>query len=523
MPRGTPTTELVTALFTDIVGSTEIAGEVGDGRWRELVAAHHAIVRERLRRHHGREQDTAGDGFFAVFPRPAEAIRCAIEISDGVRELGLEIRAGLHLGEAEVMGPKVGGVAVNTAARIMALGKAGEVLVSATIRDAVAGKGIDFVDHGVHQLKGLIGEFHVYDAVAVDGVPRGLPLEPEESRLRRERGPAGFGSRRRPWWLVAAGVGVLAVAGVGLAVSLGGSAANERASTGPNASGAVRALTEADQQVIGLVPTAFADSCGATDPLPVDAVGSVTCVDGDQTIRYDTYATADALGAAFSAATAGLDPTGTSCATDRVAIGPYTVDGGAVGQVACLVEQPTALSHASSVAWTDDTLLTLGYATREDLTEFPENVPDLTLDEWWRTAAGPGSGGSFRPKDGVVELPSGVFEMEVTRDEVGALNEGLADERWLGVTTIQLDGDTFRVTYADGSTYVSDLLWGKGSRLVSRARGVLGTDFGGVQCPRYESWDWRLVGDDLMLSDPSQGACNSLRNQLTFEPLVRVG
>jgi class 3 adenylate cyclase len=120
MPRGTPTTELVTALFTDIVRSTEIAGEVGDGRWRELVAAHHALVRERLKRHHGREQDTAGDGFFATFSRPAEAIRCAIEISEGVRELGLEIRAGLHLGEAEVMGPKVGGVAVNTAARIMA-------------------------------------------------------------------------------------------------------------------------------------------------------------------------------------------------------------------------------------------------------------------------------------------------------------------------------------------------------------------------------------------------------------------
>ena len=523
MPRGAPTTELVTALFTDIVRSTEIAAEVGDGRWRELVAAHHALVRERLKRHRGREQDTAGDGFFAVFARPAEAIRCAIEIGDGVRELGLEIRAGLHLGEAEVMGPKVGGVAVNTAARIMALGKAGEVLVSATVRDAVAGKGIDFTDHGSHQLKGLEGEFRVFDAVAVDGHARGLPLDPDEARRRREEGPAGAATRRGPWWLVAAGVGVLAAAGIGLALSLGGSDPGDPALTGPSASGSGRTLTEADAQVIELVPTAFAQTCGATDPLPKDAVGSVTCLDGENEVRYDTFADADALSVAFASATAGLDLPGTSCLADRAASGTSTMDGGSPGRVACFVEQPTVLAHASTIVWTDDAFLVLGRVTREDLTEYPVNAPDLTLYEWWRTEAGPGPGGSFRPKDGSAELPSGVFELEVTEDEVGAQSDGLADERWLGITTVELDGDTFRVVYADGGSYESDLLWGKGDRLVSRARGELGTDFDQVQCPRYESWTWRLEGEDLVLSDPSPGACNDLRNLLAFEPLVRVG
>ena len=114
---------LVTVLFTDIVGSTEIAAELGDRRWRDLVRRHHAIVRRELKRFRGRELDTAGDGFFARFDRPADAIRCACAISDDVRELGIEIRAGLHLGEAEVLEHKVGGIAVNVGARVMGVAK----------------------------------------------------------------------------------------------------------------------------------------------------------------------------------------------------------------------------------------------------------------------------------------------------------------------------------------------------------------------------------------------------------------
>ena len=162
MPRASVTTELVTVLFTDIVSSTEIASEVGDKRWRALVAAHHGLVRQALKRHRGRELDTAGDGFFASFPRPADAIRCAVEVAEGVRQFGLEIRAGIHLGEAEVMGGKVGGLVVNTGARIMAIGTAGEVLVSSTVKDLVVGSGIEFTLRGSFDLKGVPGQWQLY-------------------------------------------------------------------------------------------------------------------------------------------------------------------------------------------------------------------------------------------------------------------------------------------------------------------------------------------------------------------------
>jgi class 3 adenylate cyclase len=127
---------LVSLLFTDIVGSTEIAAELGDRRWRQVIQRHHALVRRQLKRFGGRELDTAGDGFFARFDRPADAVRCACAISDEVRDLGIEIRAGLHVGEAELLEGKVGGIAVNVAARVTGVGKAGEVLVSSTLRDA---------------------------------------------------------------------------------------------------------------------------------------------------------------------------------------------------------------------------------------------------------------------------------------------------------------------------------------------------------------------------------------------------
>ena len=152
---------LSTVLFTDIVGSTERAAQLGDRRWRELVDAHHARVRRELERFKGREVDTAGDGFFASFDGPARAIRAACAIRDGVRDLGVDIRAGLHTGECEVMQDKIGGVAVHTGARVASLADPGEVLVSSTVKDLVAGSGISFEDRGVHQLKG-VGEWRLY-------------------------------------------------------------------------------------------------------------------------------------------------------------------------------------------------------------------------------------------------------------------------------------------------------------------------------------------------------------------------
>ena len=157
-----PERVLATVLFTDIVGSTARAAELGDARWRELIQAHHGVIRRQLVRYRGTELDTAGDGFFASFDGPARAIRCACAISEGVRELGIEVRAGLHTGECERIDHKVGGIAVNIGARVAAEAGAGEVLVSSTVKDLVAGSGIQFRERGVAELKGVPGEWRLF-------------------------------------------------------------------------------------------------------------------------------------------------------------------------------------------------------------------------------------------------------------------------------------------------------------------------------------------------------------------------
>jgi class 3 adenylate cyclase len=157
-----PDRVLATLLFTDIVGSTERAGELGDARWRELIQEHHALVRRQLVRFRGRELDTAGDGFFASFDGPARGVRCACAITEGVRDLGLEVRAGLHTGECELIDGKVGGVAVHVGARIAATSEPGEVRVSATVKDLVVGSGLEFEPRGSHELKGIPGEWQLY-------------------------------------------------------------------------------------------------------------------------------------------------------------------------------------------------------------------------------------------------------------------------------------------------------------------------------------------------------------------------
>ena len=163
---------LATVLFTDIVGSTERAVELGDRRWRELLAQHHGSVRRELGRFRGREIDTAGDGFLAAFDGPARGIRCACAIADGARRLGLEVRAGLHTGECETLGDKLSGVAVHIGARVAALASPGEVLVSSTVRDLVAGSGLRFASRGAHPLKGIPGEWPLF-AVERDAVGAG--------------------------------------------------------------------------------------------------------------------------------------------------------------------------------------------------------------------------------------------------------------------------------------------------------------------------------------------------------------
>jgi pimeloyl-ACP methyl ester carboxylesterase len=153
---------LATVLFTDIVGSTEKAVVLGDASWRELLQRHHAAVRRQLGRFRGTELDTAGDGFFASFDGPARAVRCACAITTALEELGLDIRAGLHTGECEVVDGKVGGIAVHIGARVASEAAPGEVLVSSTVRDLVAGSGLRFRERGSAQLKGLPDEWKLY-------------------------------------------------------------------------------------------------------------------------------------------------------------------------------------------------------------------------------------------------------------------------------------------------------------------------------------------------------------------------
>jgi class 3 adenylate cyclase/pimeloyl-ACP methyl ester carboxylesterase len=159
-----PESVLATVLFTDIVASTQRAAELGDRAWRELLERHHALVRRELSRFRGEEQDTAGDGFFATFDGPARAIRCAQAIVEGVRGLGLDVRSGVHTGECELHDGKVAGLAVSIGARVAAAAGAGEVLVSQTVKDLVAGTGLALEDRGERELKGVPGTWRLYAA-----------------------------------------------------------------------------------------------------------------------------------------------------------------------------------------------------------------------------------------------------------------------------------------------------------------------------------------------------------------------
>jgi class 3 adenylate cyclase/DNA-binding beta-propeller fold protein YncE len=238
---------LVTVLFTDIVGSTEVASELGNRRWRELLGRHHRIVRRELRRFGGREIDTAGDGFFATFDRPAQGIRCAWAVSNAVRPLGIEIRAGLHVGEAELMGKQVGGVAVHVGARIGAQAGPGEVLVSGTLRELVPGAGIEFEDRGWRDLKGVTESQRLFAVAAVDGEPRSAQLPAREAARRRAEIVPPAPLKRRG---VLVGVGLLLVVGVVAAVLFVGTDGNDGPSKPPAATNAV-VMVEAETGNVG--------------------------------------------------------------------------------------------------------------------------------------------------------------------------------------------------------------------------------------------------------------------------------
>ena len=157
---------LATMVFTDIVGSTQLAAERGDRDWNTLLRSHDEIVREHLRTFRGEEVDRTGDGFLAIFDGPARAVTCAARLVEALRDLGVTIRVGLHTGEIELVGGAVRGLAVHVAARVMSAAETGGVLVSATVKDLVLGSGIDFAERGTHRLKGVPGDWQLFEVVS---------------------------------------------------------------------------------------------------------------------------------------------------------------------------------------------------------------------------------------------------------------------------------------------------------------------------------------------------------------------
>jgi len=155
---------LASVLFTDIVGSTALAGTLGDERWRDLLARHEGVTRAAVLRHRGRTIKSTGDGFVAIFDGPARAVRCALAVCDGVRDLGIDVRTGVHTGEIELIGDDIGGIAVHIGQRVSSLAASGEVLVSRTVKDLVAGSGLEFDDRGTHTLRGIPDEWTIFAA-----------------------------------------------------------------------------------------------------------------------------------------------------------------------------------------------------------------------------------------------------------------------------------------------------------------------------------------------------------------------
>jgi len=213
MARQAVQRRLATVLFLDIVGSTALASELGDARWRELLTRFRRIVRDELKRHGGREQDTSGDGFFATFAEPARALSCAAAIVVAVQGLGVDVRAGIHTGECEEIDGKLGGIAVHIGSRIMALAGAAEVLTTGTVRDLVAGSGASFEDRGVHELKGVEGSRQVFSLRAVEtSLPEPLSADQAAARLALIPAPGP----RRPIRLALAVAALVVAAAVGV-------------------------------------------------------------------------------------------------------------------------------------------------------------------------------------------------------------------------------------------------------------------------------------------------------------------
>jgi class 3 adenylate cyclase len=214
MAQGRRTRHLATVLFLDIVGSTQIAAELGDARWRELLGRFRSFVRSDLRRYKGHEEDTAGDGFFITFDQPAQAVRAAAAIVADVQRLGLDVRCGLHFGEVEMIEGERGGIAVHIGARVMALAGGADVLMTSTVRDVIVGTPMTLEDRGSHDLKGVPGSWQVWRLTTLDGSALPAPLEHDRAAATRAVPPTG---RSRTGRRAVAAIAAVAVVGIVIA------------------------------------------------------------------------------------------------------------------------------------------------------------------------------------------------------------------------------------------------------------------------------------------------------------------
>jgi hypothetical protein len=388
----------------------------------------------------------------------------------------------------------------------MGVGKAGEVLVSSTLRDAAAGSGFAFADHGVHRLKGIEGEWRLFEVTGVDGVRRGLPLGDEEARTRR-----GFVEPRRvrSWRdrAVAIGVGAVVVALVGagmLTGAFGGDRPGPGPSVGPSAG---------ERELLGLVPEALRASCTSAEVVPPEAVVAVDCVDGDDyAVTYASFPTVEVLRERFEAFAAGATGGGDDCATQPSAVGAYTLNGQERGGVACYLEdRRSGLSTASSVlVWTDEELLVLGRAVRGD-------AADLTLYEWWRIQAGPVVGSAAPPKDGAAVFLEGFFEVEFSARDVAELGGNPEQIGSHSLLLSPVDGFSGMPGYGEGG----QLLFGKPHLLIFRFDSVF-KGFGAT-CPSYQSVTWHEEGRRVTFANPV-GHCRERNlDMLALKPWHRSG
>jgi class 3 adenylate cyclase len=285
-----PERRIATVLMLDVVGSTHIAAQLGDARYRELSSRFNRLVRAALKRFGGKEEDHAGDGFFATFPQPDRAIRCAAALAEDVRSLGIEIRSGIHTGQTEDQAGKTHGIAVVIGARVMSLADAGDILVTSTTKELVTGSGFGFEDFSAHELKGVPGTWQVFAVTAVDGAERARPLPAAEAaeRLSTIQPPTGSSRPRRPTLVVGALAGLVTIGAVAFAATRGQQPEepDRTGSTGPPSGAVVQVDPERAPPIVKSIPVPVPRVRVPGVTLPTSPLSMVVGQGGIWTVRF---------------------------------------------------------------------------------------------------------------------------------------------------------------------------------------------------------------------------------------------